>query len=400
VTHRGRIALALGVLTYACAWAFGSKPLYPVAVGLLLAVFVAWAWVGLANRPMRLHRALQGGDHVEGDDVMVKLELERESAVPPGSLVIRERIAKVGERRTPLHGKHVRYRLTALPRGRYAFEQASAVLEDSLGLQRVEVPLQSSGAILVYPRLVELERLFSESGSHAQDGRRLLLRRPSGFDLHSVREYTESDSLRAVHWRSTAKRGELMVKELEDAPRDEVAVLLDADGRAVTGKPPDSSFDAQVRAAGSILLAHARRNRRSVLIVNSVAREVQRIQGIDGDWRRALEVLACVEPTGHAAVGSLLADEGAPAARALELAVVTASLDAGLVDRLLQRALARRSVSLVWIDAASFAPGASRNGREPMLLRLQAAGVPVAVVRRGDDLAAALSAPEREVAHA
>ena len=400
MTHRGRIALALGVLTYACAWAFGSKPLYPVAVGLLLAVFVAWAWVGLANRPMRLHRALQGGDHVEGDDVMVKLELERDGAIPPGSLVIRERIAKVGERLTPLHGRHVRYRLTALPRGRYAFEQASAVLEDSLGLQRVEVPLQSSGAILVYPRLVELDRLFSESGSHAQDGRRLLLRRPSGFDLHSVREYTESDSLRAVHWRSTAKRGELMVKELEDAPRDEVAVLLDADGRSVAGTPPDSSFDAQVRAAGSILLAHARRNRRSALIVNSAAREVQRVQGFDGDWRRALELLACVEPTGTSPVGSLLADEGAPAARALELAIVTASLDPGLVDRLLQRALARRSVSLVWIDAASFAPGATRNVREPLLLRLQTAGVPVAVVRRGDDLAAVLTAPEREVAHA
>jgi uncharacterized protein (DUF58 family) len=400
VTSRGRIALGLGVLTYLCAWAFGSKPLYPVAVGLLLAVFVAWAWVGMANRPMRLHRALQGGDHVEGDDVMVKLELERDGGLAPGSLVIKERIAKVGERRTPLQGRHVRYRLASLPRGRYAFESASAVIEDGLGLQRVEVPLQSSGAILVYPRLVELDRLFSESGSHAQDGRRLLLRRPSGFDLHSVREYTESDSLRAVHWRSTAKRGELMVKELEDAPRDEVAVLLDADARSVAGEPPDSSFDAQVRAAGSILLAHARRNRRSVLIVNSAARDVQRVAGFDGDWRRALELLACVEPTGRARVGSLLADEAAPAARALELAVVTAALEPGLVDRLLQRALARRSVSLVWIDAASFANGSAGSRREPLLLRLQAAGVPVAVVRRGDDLAAALSAPEREVAHA
>ena len=42
--------------------------------------------------------------------------------------------------------------------------------------------------MLVYPRLVELERLFSESGTSALDGRRLLLRRPSGFELHSVRE--------------------------------------------------------------------------------------------------------------------------------------------------------------------------------------------------------------------
>ena len=45
---------------------------------------------------------------------------------------------------------------------------------------------------------------------------------------------------------TTARRGQLMVKELEDAPRDEIAVLLDADASAASGE----SFDVQVRAAG------------------------------------------------------------------------------------------------------------------------------------------------------
>ena len=53
----------------------------------------------------------------------------------------------------------------------------------------------------------------------------------------------------------SARRGALMVKELEDSPRDEVAVLLDGDPAGVTGSPPDSSFDVAVRAAGSILRA-------------------------------------------------------------------------------------------------------------------------------------------------
>src|SRR6266496_4536858 len=85
---------------------------------------------------------------------------------------------------------------------------------------------------------------------------------PICFDLHSVREYQQGESLRMVHWRSTAKRGQLMVRELEDSPRDEVAVVLDADPVAVVGE----SFELQVRAAGSLLLAHARRGRRSVLV--------------------------------------------------------------------------------------------------------------------------------------
>src|SRR5213075_29984 len=191
----------------------------------------------------------------------------------PAPVVLREQIGKLGARETPipLRGTAT-YTLRRLPRGRYVFEDTAAVVEDPLGLDQLEVELAAPGAVLVYPRLVELDRLFSESGASAHDGRRLLLRRPAGFDLHSVRDYEQGESLRKVHWRSTAKRGELMVKELEDSPRDEVAVLLDGDASAVVG----DSFDVQVRAAGSLLLAQARRGRRAVLMVNGAHRTVQR----------------------------------------------------------------------------------------------------------------------------
>lgn len=403
LTRRGRWALGLGGAAYLAAWAFGSKPLYPIAIGLLLAVGLAWAWVHLSYGAMRLRRAAGRGDHFEGDDVTVELELEREGRIPPPSIRVVERIAKLGERETPLgrHGRRLsaRYVLSSLPRGRYPLEAAHAVLEDPFGLERVEVPLRAAGTLLVYPRLVQLERLFSETGSRTPDGRRLLLRRPSGFDLHSVREYEEGESLRMVHWRSTARRGRLMVKELEDAPRDEVAVLLDADASAVVGKAPESSFDLQVRAAGSILQAHARSGRRAVLIVNSAPTETVRVHSFDGDWRRALAVLAAAEPTAARPAAALLGKEASPAVRALELTVVTASLSRQLADRLLQRALGHRSISLVFVDPRSF--NATRPGmrpraplREPLLLRLQAAGVPVAVLRRGDDLAAKLGRRE------
>jgi uncharacterized protein (DUF58 family) len=390
VTDRGRIVVGLGGATYLAAWAFGSKPLYPVATGLLLTVVLAWGWVRLANRPVRLRRVLREGDRFEGDDVHVWIEAYSESSVPPPSLVLVERIGKLGERRTPLHPDGYRlwagYALQAVPRGRYAFDATELVIEDPFGLQRVTVPVGEAGALVVYPRLVDLERLFSETGARSHEGRRMLLRRPSGFDFHGVREYEEGESLRRVHWRSTARRGQLMVKELEDAPRDETAVLLDADAAAVAGVPPDSSFDVQVRAAGSVLQAHARRGRRAVLVVGSVLRESQRVASADGDWRGALDLLAGLEPSASGSVTPLLAED-APAGRSLELTVVTARLDSRLVDRLVHLAVARRRVSVVYVDAASFG-GAPRP--EPALLRLQAAGIPVAIVRRGDDLAAKL----------
>jgi hypothetical protein len=79
--------------------------------------------------------------------------------------------------------------------------------------------------------------------------------------------------------------------------------------------------------------------------------------------------------------------------------VVTARLEHALVDRLIQRAFSRRKVSVAFVDPTSF-NGAARRP-EPSLLRLQAAGIAVAVVRAGDDLAACLSgAPVTESAHA
>src|SRR5205814_4894310 len=177
------------------------------------------------------------------------------------------------------------YALTHVPRGRYAFESVRLTIEDPFALARADLVQGERQALVVYPRLVELDRLFSEGGARAQEGRRLLLRRPTGFELHSVRDYEQGESLRKVHWRSTAHRGQLMVKELEDAPRDEVAVLLDGDASAVVGAPPESTFDVAVRAAGSILHAHVRRGRRCVLVVNSAARDVQSVATETGDWR-------------------------------------------------------------------------------------------------------------------
>ena len=397
LTDRGRWILAFGGGIYLVAWAFGATALYPIGLGLVLAVSAAALWVRLLNRPMRMNRTLGKGDHLAGEDIDVRLELDVAGRMPSGALTVVERIAKFGEVQTVVLNRHGRLRgsyvLDRVPRGRYPIESATALLEDPFGLERVEIPLPAGDSILVYPRLVDLDALFSDSGARALEGRRLLLRRPTGFDLHSVRDYEQGESLRRVHWPSTAKRGQLMVKELEDAPRDETAVLLDGDAAAVVGRVPDNTFELQVRAAGSILKAHAARGRRAALIVNCAARSYQRVHSFDGDWMRALEILAAVEPDGPTQLAAMLADESGPAARALELTVVTANLTPRLAERLSQRVFQRHAATLVYVDPLSFAeapPQRHDAGVAAQILRLQRAGVPVAVVRRGDDLATVL----------
>jgi uncharacterized protein (DUF58 family) len=402
LTDRGRWILALGGGIYLAAWAFGSEVLYPVAIGLVLAVLAAALWVRVLQRPMTLRRTLGRGERLAGDDVPVQLELEAEVLVPSGTLLLRETIARLGERETPLVRRHGRlrgrYLLRRVPRGRFPIEETEVVIEDPFGLERVAVSLPAGASILVYPRLVDVDRLFSESGARTPEGRRLLMRRPTGFDLHSVRDYQQGESLRRVHWPTTARRGQLMVKELEDSPRDETAVLLDAEAGSVVGTAPDSSFELAVRAAGSIVKSHAHRGRRAGLIVNGLRPAYQRVHSVDGDWHRALEILAAVEADGHAPLANMLADEGGPASRAVELTVVTSTLSPRLVERLAHRSLANHPASLVYVEPGSFA-GSGAGPQLPAadsahVLRLERAGVPVLVLRRGDNLAARLSAGE------
>ena len=391
LTERGRLVLASAIGIYLIAWGFGSRSLYPVAIGLALAALGARLWVTFSRQPVTLRRSLGRQEHVEGGDVTIGLEAQTQRYPGPRSLEVVDRASRLGERRVRLarHGRTLlaRYVLSSVPRGRYRFEAVRAIFEDPFGLARAETDVGSESTLLVYPRLVDLESLFSQAAGLSQAGGRVLFRRTAGFDLHSVREHQQGESLRKVHWRTTAKRGVLMVKELEDTPHDEVAVLLDADGRSVVG----DSFDVQVRAAGSILLAHVMRNRRSGLTVTASPPETCHVGSFDGEWRLALELLAAAEPNGSDPLSRFLGRDGSPAVHATELVAVTASLDATLVDALLERSFARKPTSLILVEAASFRAGGSPPAKDPGLLRLQAGGIPVVVVRSGDDLAAKLS---------
>jgi uncharacterized protein (DUF58 family) len=393
MTHRGRLTLALGLGTYLAAWAFGARALYAPAVGLVLVAGAAVVWTRLLARPFRLHRRIDRENPVEGDAVAMEIDLQAGGGILPAAVLFHDPAGGLGEREilVPRDGDRLRvtYRIEAVPRGRYRFTGAEVAIEDPFGLSRRTQPLPDTGTLLVYPRLTKLATLFSERGLRSYGAGRMLLRRPTGFELHSVREYHDGESLRRVHWPSTARRRQLMVKELEDAPRDEIVVIVDAQAGFGAGTPPDSSFDAQVRAAGSVLWTHARRGRHARLVTTGgAAPEAVVIRSYDRDWPRAMEALAAAEQDGRRPLEAFLADEAGAAARASDLTVVTAALRPVLVETLVARAVSRQRVSVVYVELPSFGAGERPAvGAAAAALRLEASGIPVARLRRGDDLA-------------
>ena len=87
-----------------------------------------------------------------------------------------------------------------------------------------------------------------------------------------------------------------MVKELEDRAYDGVVVILDCDPRGAVGEPPDSSFDVAVRAAGSILQAHATRGRPATFVSTGRERAVVPVRSAADDLGGAVTALAAAEP--------------------------------------------------------------------------------------------------------
>jgi uncharacterized protein (DUF58 family) len=392
-----RGGLALGAIALTAAVASGSRALGVVGVGFLLAAGVSWLWAWLADGPVSVAETVTPAPATEGDRVRVGIEVRRYSRTPLGSMTVRLSVGRLGERTCRLRGQGRlatgEIDLGPLPRGVFTLSGTEVVLGDLLGLVTVTPRVACDPAtVVVRPRLTALDGLFSDAGRAVGDGRRVLLRRAAGFDFHSVREYEQGESLRRVHWPTSARRGQLMVKDLEDTAHDGVVVILDCDPRCAVGAPPESSFDVAVRVAGSLLQAHAVRGRVATLVSTGRARAVVPVRSAAADFDGAVGALAAAElDAGEGLARFLAADH--PWASSGELAVVTATTDPAAFAAMLALAT-RRLVSIVWIDAASFASRPTRA--EPGLLRLAAHGIPTAVVRRGDDLAAVLSARSLE----
>ena len=110
-----------------------------------------------------------------------------------------------------------------------------------------------------------------------------------------------------------------------------------------------------------------------------------RVNALDGSWEAALDMLAAATPDAGRTLSAVLSEPRLAAARAPELILVTCRPDA-LGTAALD---ARRAGGVVLVDAPTYA-GAPPSPSASQLLRLAGAGVPVAVVRCGDDLATAL----------
>src|SRR5690606_29362500 len=106
------------------------------------------------------------------------------------------------------------------------------------------------------PAVTALEPLPIRSGTAGGSARSRSSRQGPGSDDVIARHYAPGDSMRRIHWRATAHRGDLMVRQEEEEPSPDALVVLDraADRWAASGDEPDPAFEAAVSLCASAAL--------------------------------------------------------------------------------------------------------------------------------------------------
>ncbi|MER7052994.1 MULTISPECIES: DUF58 domain-containing protein [unclassified Streptomyces] len=262
LTTRGRSFLAAGIAAAVCAYVLGQSDL--LRVGLLLGVLPLVCATVLYRTRYRVagSRRLSPGRVPAGSEARVHLRVDNVSRLPTGLLMLQDRVPYVLgprprfvlDRVEPGGRREVSYRVRSDLRGRYPLGPLQLRLTDPFGLCELTRSFSTYDTLTVIPRVEALPpvRLSGEAKGYGEGRQRSLAL--AGDDDVIPRGYRYGDDLRRVHWRSTARYGELMVRREEQPQRARCTVLLDTRVVAYEGTGPDSAFEWAVSGTASVLV--------------------------------------------------------------------------------------------------------------------------------------------------
>ncbi|HAN97541.1 MAG TPA: hypothetical protein DCQ98_09005 [Planctomycetaceae bacterium] len=218
------------------------NPLFALSGLMVAPLLLNWRIAAVQLRSMRVDRRLPPRI-AAGESLAVDLSIRNDrSGLDTWQLRVIERIRWIGEKRSredrvevlvPIvaadHEVDTSYRTVLLRRGRYRFEPPIIGSAFPFGLIAASRRLDGDDQLLVSPRVgrlgpawrraVRADRTGAQGASYrrgAADG-----------DFYSLREYRRGDPIRSIHWRSSAKLGELMVRQVEQRSDRQVALLVD-----------------------------------------------------------------------------------------------------------------------------------------------------------------------------
>jgi uncharacterized protein (DUF58 family) len=216
-------------------------------------------------------------------------------------------------------------------RGHFRVEPLQIRTGDPFGFFEASASVGQGVAVVVYPRIdpLPLWRLPAASieGSHAAPERTL----QTSPLATAVRPYAPGDSFNRIHWKSTARHGEIQVKEFELEQTADAWIFLDLERSVQGGRGEDSTVEVAVRAAASIAAKALLENRAVGLTVNAHRQAIVPVDRGARQHMKIMQLLAAVEGDGTTPLAECLVTAAGRLRRGMTAIIITASTDRGWV---------------------------------------------------------------------
>lgn len=346
-------ALALAVI----GAALRQPPLALLGVFVALVVGLTALWRRYGLRAVRYRRSFSRTRAFPGEEILIELTVENAKLLPLPWLQVEDEFPidlgypdvtletsnkpKVGVFRTffsvrPFERVRRRYRVIATERGFHRFGPAALKTGDVFGFATADQEFEAADYLIVYPRIVPVTAFGLPAKQPFGDEKpvRPLLEDPLRFS--GVRPYAPGDLPRRIHWRATARTGELQAKQFEPGAVPVLALFLDVNTFEHFWEGLDTPRLERAISATASLAAHALEERRQVgLYSNAPLAGGERAIRIPpsrhpAQLGRMLEALALLIPHTGNRIETFIAAEARRLPWGATIVVVTGYLTSGL----------------------------------------------------------------------
>jgi uncharacterized protein (DUF58 family) len=254
-TFRGWAATGAAFALVVLWAAFGEDLLLALAIFLIAAVIGGTTYVRLSGPKLALRRTINPEQLHDGERALVDLSLASKRKVY--RVRVEDRVHGLGsatfvaDRVAAGDAMAGRYEVLCRPRGVYKVGPSRVSVTDPIGFAEATSTAGIVDRLVVYPKVEDLVGVPTGRGQDQTiNTSRANFWHTGGEDFFTLREYQQGDDLRRVHWPSSARHDELMIKQLEMPWQSRAFIVLDP--RAEPHRSAES-FEQAVKGAASVL---------------------------------------------------------------------------------------------------------------------------------------------------
>lgn len=293
-----------------------------------------------------------------------------------------------------------------LARGEFRLGHLEFMTSDPFGLFQAKRVLNATESLIVYPKVVPLTQFVMPQGVLSGGDAQRHITQNVTTNATSVRDYVAGDSINRIHWRTTARRDKLTVKEFELDPLVDIWLMLDLSLESLYEAPsverldgngtvlaqsdtlPRSTEEYGVVIAASLASFFYDSSRAFGFVTHTGQRILHLPERSHHQLTQTLETLAIARSNANITTQELLASEMFRFSRGTTLVIVTASDKEDWVNTL--QILQQRNIKpmIVHINATSFG---KRQAPVNMMEKFLSLRIPAISVQYGDDLSQALA---------